>query len=671
MAIYTGTSDDDRIRAGNTDDTILPGAGNDNITGGGGVDTVVFEGSVFDYAWSETNQGLRVRDWNTQDGDMGTDTISGVEWMQFDDALIEVGVDAPSNIVLPDEIRVTVGDTVSTRFIIEDLDEDVHYSLGQQSELQGLIQIRNWDNINGWEGERVSFDFIVNTTPGEASYSFTPEMTALALGEEMTITWDIDYAIGSGLTSELEWTTHVVDITYVGLNDAPEVTKPWQQYLYQRPDRDVKAFDLSTLADDIDSDDDGTTLTYEINWSSPGYDVWIEGHTLYYAGAEIPVELSADEIQTGWMGIRVTDQHGAEAGDLIRFKLDMAGENEVKPVYVKYTGLDKDALGITDDDAIEVGAWIDWYLTEADVPLLQFSDNDDVRFYTGTDVSGFQRRNNLEDENGVELIEELGFFTGKGNDVLIFELTKEVQPIFSSNDIFMGDGEDIFSLRIDGVGEGALPFVTGLGLSTGRNDDQVSIWTEGDGGVLLDGYIGTGSGNDLVDIRAHDPNEGNLAAFAETSLDIYLGTGNDTLRYVIDTGPAQLSSQFDANVYAGDGDDRVWISTERSEEFLVEPPVDLPGWENPSRSGFEGEIFMGSGHDVLSVAFNTPTNQAAYGTMNGGWGYDKLNLYDLSLDEIDLDVDGTTVTINYALQTLVITGFEEIWLADGVDVFDL
>ena len=419
MAIYTGTSDDDRIRAGNTDDTILPGAGNDNITGGGGVDTVVFEGSVFDYAWSETNQGLRVRDWNTQDGDMGTDTISGVEWMQFDDALIEVGVDAPSNIVLPDEIRVTVGDTVSTRFIIEDLDEDVHYSLGQQSELQGLIQIRNWDNINGWEGERVSFDFIVNTTPGEASYSFTPEMTALALGEEMSITWDLDYAIGSGLTSELEWTTHVVDITYVGLNDAPEVTKPWQQYLYQRPDRDVKAFDLSTLADDIDSDDDGTTLTYEINWSSPGYDVWIEGHTLYYAGAEIPVELSADEIQTGWMGIRVTDQHGAEAGDLIRFKLDMAGENEVKPVYVKYTGLDKDALGITDDDAIEVGAWIDWYLTEADVPLLQFSDNDDVRFYTGTDVSGFQRRNNLEDENGVELIEELGFFTGKGNDVLV------------------------------------------------------------------------------------------------------------------------------------------------------------------------------------------------------------------------------------------------------------
>jgi len=96
----TGTSGGDTITAGNANDTLwgfagndvlnggagtdllMGGAGNDTLTGASGVDTSVFAGLRSAYTITKSGLGATVT------GPDGTDTISGVEFLHFDDTTI-------------------------------------------------------------------------------------------------------------------------------------------------------------------------------------------------------------------------------------------------------------------------------------------------------------------------------------------------------------------------------------------------------------------------------------------------------------------------------------------------------------------------------------------------------------------------------------------------------
>ncbi|MFC7378182.1 M10 family metallopeptidase C-terminal domain-containing protein, partial [Brevundimonas sp. GCM10030266] len=83
--VLVGTNGVDAINGGDGDDVITGGLGNDTINGGAGMDTAVFAGPVS--AYTVVTNGATT----TVTGPDGTDTLTNVERLRFDDAVLIVG----------------------------------------------------------------------------------------------------------------------------------------------------------------------------------------------------------------------------------------------------------------------------------------------------------------------------------------------------------------------------------------------------------------------------------------------------------------------------------------------------------------------------------------------------------------------------------------------------
>lgn len=86
----------DDLDGGDGDDTLEGGEGDDDLDGGEGGDTAVFEGNSGDYTIGSTTGPngritgfTSVADNNAADGDEGTDTLTSIETLVFDDATID------------------------------------------------------------------------------------------------------------------------------------------------------------------------------------------------------------------------------------------------------------------------------------------------------------------------------------------------------------------------------------------------------------------------------------------------------------------------------------------------------------------------------------------------------------------------------------------------------
>jgi hypothetical protein len=75
----------DVLIAGDGNDLLNGGTGNDKIEGGSGNDTAIFSGVRNDYNIAIAGGQIQVSDKNLADGNDGTDTLSGVEFLQFKD----------------------------------------------------------------------------------------------------------------------------------------------------------------------------------------------------------------------------------------------------------------------------------------------------------------------------------------------------------------------------------------------------------------------------------------------------------------------------------------------------------------------------------------------------------------------------------------------------------
>jgi Ca2+-binding RTX toxin-like protein len=89
----TGTGNElDNIIIGNALDNILSGLdGDDTIDGGAGADIAIYSGNAADYLVSASGDVITVVDINAGNGDEGTDTVSGIEIIQFSDRDTIVG----------------------------------------------------------------------------------------------------------------------------------------------------------------------------------------------------------------------------------------------------------------------------------------------------------------------------------------------------------------------------------------------------------------------------------------------------------------------------------------------------------------------------------------------------------------------------------------------------
>ncbi len=104
-----GGSGDDTISGGSGDDIISGGAGNDTISGGSGEDTLVLSGNRDDYTVTDNGDGTYTVTDNRTDAPDGSDTVSGIENIQFADETvsIELAADNDAPVVSVDTISVT------------------------------------------------------------------------------------------------------------------------------------------------------------------------------------------------------------------------------------------------------------------------------------------------------------------------------------------------------------------------------------------------------------------------------------------------------------------------------------------------------------------------------------------------------------------------------------
>lgn len=75
------------------DDELQGGAGNDSLDGGAGLNTARYEGKLADYVVSSNGTALQVKDTNLTNGDEGSDTLSNVQQLQFEDGVFQVAVE--------------------------------------------------------------------------------------------------------------------------------------------------------------------------------------------------------------------------------------------------------------------------------------------------------------------------------------------------------------------------------------------------------------------------------------------------------------------------------------------------------------------------------------------------------------------------------------------------
>ena len=134
--ILSGAAGNDSLFGKEGDDTLEGGAGDDTIDGGAGVDTAVYTNASTDYTFSENGDGTYTVTANA--GTEGSDTLTGVEFLNFSDGTFDI------SLLIPDTF--TEGDDV----VDGTEDDDVLDALGGNDIVNGL---GGHDQINGGSGD--------------------------------------------------------------------------------------------------------------------------------------------------------------------------------------------------------------------------------------------------------------------------------------------------------------------------------------------------------------------------------------------------------------------------------------------------------------------------------------------------------------------------------------
>jgi VCBS repeat-containing protein len=133
--------------------------------------------------------------------------------------------------------------------------------------------------------------------------AFTAELQALTDGEVLTDSFTYAIRLSNGTAS---WAT--VTIEFTGTNDGPTLSAA---ALSATEDGPAVQVDLSTLGDDVDSDDDGGSLTYAVVSGPSEGTATITGTTLSFdPGADFQ-DLAVGETRDVLITVSATDSHGA------------------------------------------------------------------------------------------------------------------------------------------------------------------------------------------------------------------------------------------------------------------------------------------------------------------------------------------------------------------------
>ncbi|CAO3433711.1 beta strand repeat-containing protein [Azospirillum endophyticum] len=188
-----------RLDGGIGNDVLEGRSGNDTLVGGAGSDTAVYSSNVRDYVATKVGS-----DWTIQatvSGE-GTDTLQGVEWVQFADALLRL--DANNAPLLPGNLNAATDEDAVALSV--DLLQGAFDFEGSPLSVTGLSQ-------TGGPAAVVSVsNGVLGLDPAQFGW--------LAAGQSTNLTFA--YAVSDGSDA----TARTLTVTVAGRNDAPVVSGP-------------------------------------------------------------------------------------------------------------------------------------------------------------------------------------------------------------------------------------------------------------------------------------------------------------------------------------------------------------------------------------------------------------------------------------------------------------
>ena len=651
-----GDSGGNTIRGSRRDDTLISTSADDIVKAGSGTDTLVIDGSVWDYDWSWTSE--KGVDWKLTDtsGQTGVDKLSNVEILQFNDATIVLGEDIPMEIFdAPTTFEVMEDETTEFSFIVRDIDDndaEVRFESGFNyldtafGRMRVGTNMESFDNglyLWGPQSTQRVFDF---------EFSYNETGASLAEGEIRIETVTLFVTTTSsedffGYTAK-ETREVTFDVQITGVNDAPTIAG---YAAFEMTNAGSNTFELSALGNDIDSDDDGTTLTYDIVSVSQIYgdhrypfDIATDGNQLLVSPDGLPVGLATDEESWAEVELQTIDRHGAVSENTIVVDITMAGTatGSLRSSVLDMNGdVDLSSVTFGPDDIVDYGTETLFSATnplpEYVAPMLEYSLGDDARHITAGSLSGFTFETDETAESRL----------GLGADTLVFNLTSPTQQFFALNQIDTGWGEDVVVLDMTGGNEMRY---YGTSIDTGAQSDQVIVRADATTGAWFNPEISTGSGHDVVDLQfSHLGGPAELVSDAQ----INLGSGNDTLNFVLNSDPSiDLATAITLEISAGDGNDFIHIDTSdisaidyRNADGTSTTASDFyPG-------GTVGDIYLGNGDDTLVLDLNSPPSGNTALSVYGDGHFDNGGFDNVTLQNIvSTDVTSSNTTDAFGKQ---------------------
>jgi Ca2+-binding RTX toxin-like protein len=168
-----GGSGNDSLTGNTGDNVITGGGGNDTLTGGAGNDTAVYAGNFADYTYN----GTTVTDNNAANGNEGVDTLNGIEFLQFADVRVALGID-PNNgprLGLPSMADQVWNDSVAGSYQIP---ASAFYDLDLADGMTFAATLADGSALPGW----------LTFNPTTRTFSGTPPVGAIGTVLDIKVT---------------------------------------------------------------------------------------------------------------------------------------------------------------------------------------------------------------------------------------------------------------------------------------------------------------------------------------------------------------------------------------------------------------------------------------------------------------------------------------------------
>ncbi|MBB94046.1 MAG: hypothetical protein CML68_05490 [Rhodobacteraceae bacterium] len=448
---------------------------------------------------------------------------------------------------------------------------------------------------------------LVLAADGSWTYSLdngSPAVQALADGESVDETFT--YEVTDGI--DVDTADLVIEI--YGTNDDPTLTAGT---LAAAEDGPAVTLDLATLGDDVDSDDDGTTLSYAILGAVAEGSASISGTELTFTPGADFQDLALGETRDVAISIEATDAHGATAISVVT--VTVTGTNDGPAAMADVNGA---------DGVIEAGYLITGDDTASGNVLGNDSDPDTSDTLTVAGVAAGNLTGSataISTGVGMSILGVYGSLVVQADGSWTY-LLDDADPdteALASGDLV----EDVFTYTADD-GNGGWDLAT-LTVSISGSDDNAPPIANNDS-LVVDEDVST-----LLDVLANDsdPNGQSIGIATVNGLAIAAGDSVATLHGTLTlNGDGTFTYLSDAHYSGADSftytaTDGLEMSGTATVTLDVVPVADAPLLSlSPAGGGLGGDLSpVPSGMDVQvnTTTLNTQRYASLAALSDGGW----------------------------------------------------